>query len=44
METENHIRNWSGPFGGVPQFDKIQKADFTKAVEETIAKGKAGIR
>src|SRR6201989_2978546 len=31
------LATWSGPFGGVPPFDKIRVSDFTAALEVAIA-------
>jgi peptidyl-dipeptidase Dcp len=29
--------NWTGPYGGVPPWDKVMVADFKPALEETMA-------
>ncbi len=47
-EKENTIENplvaeWSGPFGGVPAFDKVKVADFKPALEEAMAEQLAEI-
>ncbi|MCC6261983.1 MAG: M3 family metallopeptidase [Bryobacterales bacterium] len=32
------LQPWSGPFGGVPPFDKVKVAEFQPALEEAMAK------
>ena len=36
-------QKWSGPFGGVPAFDKVKVADFKPALEAAMAKNLAEI-
>ncbi len=33
------LEKWSGPYGGVPPFDKVKVAQFQPALEEAMAKG-----
>ncbi|MCC7339493.1 MAG: M3 family metallopeptidase [Bryobacterales bacterium] len=37
------LQPWSGPFGGVPPFDKVKVAEFPPALEEAMAKSLAAI-
>ncbi len=38
MNTENPLLSeWTGPYGGVPPFDKIKVEDFKPALEEAMA-------
>lgn len=40
--TVNPLTNeWTGPFGGVPAFDKVKIADFKPALEEAMAESLA---
>ena len=34
---------WTGPYGGVPPFDKVKVADFKPAIEEAMAANLAEI-
>jgi peptidyl-dipeptidase Dcp len=36
-------QKWTGPYGGVPAFDKVKVADFKPALEEAMAKNLAEI-
>jgi peptidyl-dipeptidase Dcp len=43
-ETMNPLtQKWSGPFGGVPAFDKVRVADFKPALEAAMARNLAEI-
>ena len=37
------VQTWTGPFGGVPAFDKVKVADFPAAAEEAMAKNLAEV-
>ncbi len=31
------LQNWTGPYGGIPPFDKVNVADFKPALETAMA-------
>ncbi len=37
------LEKWSGPYGGVPAFDKVRVADFKPAMEKAMAESLAAI-
>ena len=37
------LRTWTGPYGGVPAFDKVKVADFKPALEAAMARNLAEI-
>jgi peptidyl-dipeptidase Dcp len=37
------LQKWTGPYGGVPAFDKVKVSDFQPAMEEAMAKTLAAI-
>ena len=37
------LQKWTGPYGGVPAFDKVKVADFKPALETAMAKNLAEI-
>lgn len=37
------LQNWTGPYGGVPPFDKVQIADFKPAIETAMTENLAEI-
>src|SRR5689334_2844093 len=36
MESNSLLDKWSGPYGGIPPFDKIKVADFKPALEAAM--------
>jgi len=43
MEANPLLQPWSGPYGGVPPFDRVQVADFAPALEAAMAEQLAEI-
>jgi peptidyl-dipeptidase Dcp len=42
-ETNPMLAKWTGPYGGVPAFDKVKVSDFKPALETAMAKNLAEI-
>jgi peptidyl-dipeptidase Dcp len=42
-ETNPMLAKWTGPYGGVPAFDKVKVSDFKPALEAAMAKNLAEI-
>ncbi|HQU81868.1 MAG TPA: M3 family metallopeptidase [Pyrinomonadaceae bacterium] len=42
-ETNPLIAEWSGPYGGIPPFDKVKVSDFKPALEKAMAENLAEI-
>ena len=38
--TNSLLKKWTGPYGGVPPFDKVKVADFKPALEAAMAEQK----
>ena len=38
------LEGWSGPYGGIPPFDKVKVADFKPALETAMADNLAEVR
>lgn len=42
-ETNPMLAQWTGPYGGVPAFDKVKVADFKPALEAAMAENLAQV-